>query len=120
MAKRIRILQTLPKDGQRFMIVPIGTYLNTELQEAREGCDFEVWQEWRRERYVMVRKAMMRINTPEFTFMLRHVYSGAVRLAELLERFGRWSHDSGAGWEGFDRERCLVVEIEPYIEIKKI
>lgn len=114
MSKKIRILQTLPKDGQRFLIVPIGTYLNPELQEAKAGTRFEVWQDWRHDEYVVVQSAKMRINTPEFTFLMRHVCGQLYRVADLLEKFSQWSYDSGAGYEGFDREQCFVVEIEPY------
>lgn len=114
MAKKIHILQTLPKDGQRFLIVPIGTYLNAELQEAKTGTRFEVWQEWRHDEYVVVQSTKMRINTPEFTFLMRHVYGQSYRVADLMEKFSRWSNDSGAGYEGFDREQCLAVEIELY------
>lgn len=114
MAKKIRILQTLPKDGQRFLIVPTGTYLNTELQGAKAGTRFEIWQEWRHDEYVVVQSATMRINTPEFVFVLRHVFGLRYRITDLLEKFSQWSHDAGAGQNGFDREQCLVLEIEPY------
>ena len=116
MAKKIRILQTLPKDGQRFLIVPVGTYLNTELQEAKAGTRFEIWQEWRHDKYVVVQSARMRINTPEFTFLMRHIYGLQYRVADLMEKFSQWSYDAGAGWEGFDTEQCLVMEIKPYRE----
>ena len=114
MSKKIRILQTLPKDGQRFLIVPIGTYLNPELQEAKAGTRFEVWQNWRHDEYVVVQSTKIRINTPEFTFLMRYVYGQSYRVANLLEKFSQWSYDAGAGYEGFDREYALVVEIKPY------
>lgn len=116
MAKKIRILQTLPKDGRRFLIVPIGTYLNVELQEAKPDMRFEVWQDWRHDEYVVVQSTKMRINTPEFTFLLRHVYGQLCRIADLLEKFSQWSYDAGAGYEGFDREYALVVEIKEATE----
>lgn len=116
MAKKIRILQPLPKRGQRFLIAPIGTYLNEDIQNAKPGTRFEVWQDWRHDEYVVVQSTKMRVNTPEFTFLMRHVYGSRRRIADLLDEFSQWSYDAGAGWEGFDREQCLVVEIKEATE----
>lgn len=110
MAKAIRIVQQIPQG--RFLIVPIGTYLNAELQDAGVGTRFEVWQDWRHEEYEIVQTAKMRINTPEFTFLMRHVYGQRFRIADLMKKFEDWSFESGTGFEGFDKERCLVIEIE--------
>lgn len=108
MSKRIRILQPIPKG--RLLIVPIGSYLNAELQEATVGTRFEVWQDWRHEEYEIVQIARMRINTPEFTFLMRHVCGQGFRIADLLKKFKDWSFEAGAGFEGFDPKNCIVIE----------
>lgn len=108
-AKRIRTVQQIPQ-GQ-FLIVPIGTYLNVALQEAGVGARFEVWQDWRHGEYEILQTTKMRINTPEFTFLMRHIYGRRFRIADLMKRFEDWSFEAGAGFEGFDRERCLVIEL---------
>lgn len=109
MAKLINIVQPIPTG--HFAIVPIGLLLNDKLQKSRPDV-VEFWQGWRHEKRRVAQMAKMRINTPEFAFLMRHVYGRGFCIADLMKKFEDWSCDAGAGYEGFDREQCLVLEVE--------
>lgn len=116
MSKPVRILQPIPREGQRFVVAPYGLFLNRELQTAKPGSEIEFWQEWRHKKFRIVQIAKMRINTPEFTFIMRHAHGQRFRIVDLMNRFDRWSNDAGAGSSGYETESCIVIELSAYEE----
>ena len=52
--------------------MPIGLYCNTALQKARPGDAVCFQYEWRKDNRRIVQMCRFRVNSPEFTFMLRN------------------------------------------------
>lgn len=112
MAKPINILHPIPKPPKNgIAIVPCGLYCNRELQNAKAGQMVEFWQDWRHEKRRIVQITKFRINTPEFTFMLRCVYGERMTIAKLFEQWEAWAVVEGIGSAGFSRDEALVVEV---------
>lgn len=112
MAKPINILHPTPKGGKTaFAIIPIGMYLNRPLQGAAPNSEICFWQEWRHEKRRIVQITKFRINTPEFTFMLRCVYGERMTIAKLFEQWEAECINEGIGSAGFSRDEALVVEV---------
>lgn len=112
MAKPINILHPTPKPPKNgIAIVPCGLYCNTALQKAHNGDLVEFWQEWRHEKRRIVQITKFRINTPEFTFMLRCIYGERMTIAKLFEQWESLAVVEGYGKEGFSRDEALVVEV---------
>lgn len=113
MSKPINILHPIPKPlNASFIIVPIGLYCNRELQKAMAGQIVGLWQDWRHEKRRIVHITKFRINTPEFTFMLRCVYGERMTIAKLFEQWEAECINEGVGSTGFSRDEALVVEVE--------
>lgn len=112
MAKPIKIQHPTPKPSTRGMaIIPVGLYCNTKLQKAKIGDVVEFCTEWRKDKRVITNICRFRINTPEFTFMLRSIYGENMTIAKLMERWEAWAVVEGIGKEGIDKEQCIIVEV---------
>ena len=113
MSKLINILHPTPKGGKTaFAIIPIGMYLNRPLQEAAPNSEICFWQDWRHEKRRIVQITKFRINTPEFTFILRCVYGERMTIAKLFEQWESLAVVEGYGKEGFSRESCIILQVE--------
>lgn len=115
MARPINILHPTPT-RLPYAIVPYGLYCNVALQKARSGDLIEFWQDWRHDTRRIVQITKFRINTPEFTFLMRSVYGQHFRLADLMARWEADCVNEGLGSDGFSREEALVVEVKPINE----
>ena len=52
-----------------------------------------------------------RIETAEFTFIMRYVFGENMTISKLLPDWQAWSIVEGYGKKGFNRDQCLVLEI---------
>lgn len=117
MSRPIKIQHPAPKPTNTGMaIVPFGMYCNTQLQKARPGDIAIFYSEWRRDKRRIVQLCRFRINSPEFTFMLRSIYGENMTIAKLMERWEAWAVVEGIGKDGIDKEQCIIVEVEPIKE----
>ena len=117
--KKIKIMQSCPKPlNVGFAIVPIGLYCNRELQNATINSVVEFQTSWRKDKRVITNICRFRINSPEFTFMLRSIYGENMTIAKLMERWEAWAVVEGIGKDGIDKEQCVIVGVKP-IEEKK-
>lgn len=97
-------------------ILPIGLYCNKALQTAKIS-DVVIFQcEWRKDKRVITNICRFRINSPEFTFMLRSIYGENMTIARLIERWEAWAVVEGIGKDGIDKEQCIIAEVEPIEE----
>lgn len=113
--KKIKIMQSCPKPlNVGFAIVPIGLYCNRELQNATINSVVEFQTSWRKDKRVITNICRFRINSPEFTFMLRSIYGENMTIAKLMERWEAWAVVEGIGKEGFSRDEALLLETRPY------
>lgn len=96
--------------------LPVGLYCNQKLQKAKIGDEVQFQCEWRKDKRVITNICRFRINSPEFTFMLRSIYGENMTIAKLMERWDAWAVVEGIGKEGIDKEQCIIVEVEPIKE----
>lgn len=110
MKRPIKIQQPVPKAEKPFCIAPIGLFCNSKLQKAQIGDVVQFCHEYRRDNRVIANICRFRINTPEFTFMLRSIYGEGMTIAKLFERWEAWAVVEGIGKEGFSRDYAILVE----------
>lgn len=114
MSRPIKIQHPTPKPSTRGMaIIPVGLYCNKALQTAKIGDEVIFQCEWRKDKCIITNICRSRINSPEFTFMLRSIYGENMTIAKLIERWEAWAIVEGIGKEGIDKEQCVIVEVEP-------
>lgn len=111
MARPIKIQHPAPKAEKPYAILPIGLYCNAALQKAKPGQELIFETEWRRDKRRIVQLCRFRINSPEFTFMLRSIYGENMTIAKLMERWEAWAVVEGIGAAGIDHENCIILEV---------
>lgn len=112
MPRPIKIQQPVPRATSREVaIIPIGMYCNKPLQTAKIGDVVQFQCEWRKDKRIITNICRFRINSPEFTFMLRSIYGEGMTIAKLFERWEAWAIVEGIGKEGIDKEQCIIVEV---------
>lgn len=116
MPRPIKIQHPTPKADKPYAILPIGLYCNSALQKAKPGQEVIFQTEWRRDKRRIVQLCRFRINSPEFTFMLRSIYGENMTIAKLMERWEAWAVVEGIGRDGVDKEQCVIVEVQPINE----
>lgn len=119
MSRPIKIQHPTPKPSTRGMaIIPVGLYCNQALQTAKIGdvVQFQCECECRKDKRVITNICRFRINSPEFTFMLRSIYGENMTIAKLMERWEAWADVEGIGAAGIDHESCIIVEVTDNLE----
>lgn len=92
-------------------VLPIGMYCNKPLQTAKVGDVVQFQCEWRKDNRVITNICRFRINSPEFTFMLRSVYGENMTIAKLMERWEALAIVEGIGKSGFSHDEAIIVEV---------
>lgn len=112
MPRPIKIQHPTPKERSvAQVILPIGLYCNKALQKAKPG-DWVLFEStWKRTDMRIVQICRFRINSPEFTFMLRSIYGESMTIAKLMERWEAWAVVEGIGAAGIDHENCIILEV---------
>jgi hypothetical protein len=117
MSRPIKIQHPTPQTRSvAQVILPIGMYCNKSLQTAKIGDVVQFQCEWRKDKRVITNICRFRINSPEFTFMLRSIYGENMTIAKMMECWEAWTVVEGMGKDGFDRENCIVIEVQPIEE----
>lgn len=112
MSRPIKIQHPTPKPSTcRMAIIPVGLYCNAKLQKAQIGSEVIFETEWRKDKRVITNICRFRINSPEFTFMLRSIYGENMTIAKLMERWEAWAIVEGIGKDGIDKEQCIIMEV---------
>lgn len=115
MSRPIKIQHPTPKPSTRGMaIIPVGLYCNKALQTAKIGDVVQFQCEWQKDKRVITNICRFRINSPEFTFMLRSIYGENMTIAKLMEKWEAWAIVEGIGKDGFSRDEALLLETRPY------
>ena len=111
----VKIQHPTPKERSVVQaILPIGLYCNRELQNATINSVVEFQTSWRKDKRVITNICRFRINSPEFTFMLRSIYGENMTIAKLMEQWEAWAIVEGIGKNGFSRDEALLLETRPY------
>ena len=117
MSRPIKIQHPTPKERSVAQVaLPIGLYCNQALQTAKIGDVVQFQTSWRKDKRVITNICRFRINSPEFTFMLRSIYGENMTIAKLMEKWEAWAVVEGIGKDGIDEEQCIIVEVEPINE----
>lgn len=117
MSRPIKIQHPTPKERSVAQVaLPIGMYCNKPLQTAQIGDVVQFHCEWRKDKRVITNICRFRINSPEFTFMLRSIYGENMTIAKLMERWEAWAVVEGIGAAGIDHESCIIVEVTDNLE----
>lgn len=116
MPRPIKIQHPTPKAEKPYAILAIGLYCNATLQKAKPGQEVIFQTEWRSDKRCIVQICRFRINSPEFTFMLRSIYGENMTISKLIERWEAWAVVEGIGKSGFSREQCMVIEVSEITE----
>ena len=112
MPRPIKIQHPTPKERSVAQVaLPIGMYCNKSLQTAKIGDVVQFHCEWRKDKRVITNICRFRINSPEFTFMLRSIYGENMTIAKLMERWEAWAVVEGIGKDGIDHENCIILEV---------
>ena len=115
MSRPIKIQHPTPKERSVAQVaLPIGMYCNKPLQTAKIGDVVQFQTSWRKDKRVITNICRFRINSPEFTFMLRSIYGENMTIARLMEQWEAWAIVEGIGNEGFSRDEALLLETRPY------
>lgn len=112
MSRPIKIQHPTPKERSVAQVaLPIGMYCNKSLQTAKIGDEVQFHCEWRKDKRVITNICRFRINSPEFTFMLRSIYGENMTIAKLMEKWKAWAVVEGIGKDGIDHENCIILEV---------
>lgn len=112
MSRPIKIQHPTPRERSVAQVaLPIGMYCNKSLQTAKIGDEVQFHCEWRKDKRVITNICRFRINSPEFTFMLRSIYGENMTIAKLMERWEAWAVVEGIGKDGIDHENCIILEV---------
>lgn len=111
MKRPIKIQQPVPKADKPFCIAPIGMFCNQKLQNAQIGDAVQFCHEYRRDKRIIANICRFRINSPEFTFMLRSIYGEGMTIAKLFERWEAWAVVEGIGKDGVSKDECIIIEV---------
>lgn len=115
MPKPITIQHPLPTTRDcGFDIFPIGLYCNTQLQTAKSGDVVCFQTSWKKKKRELIQICRLRVNSPEFSFMLRHIYGMDMTIAKLMTRWQSWAIVEGFGKDGFSKDMALLLDTRPY------
>lgn len=112
MPRPIKIQHPTPQTRSVAQVaLPIGLYCNKPLQTAKIGDVVQFQCDWRKDKRVITSICRFRINSPEFTFMLRSIYGEGMTIARLMERWEAWAIVEGIGKSGFSHDEAIIVEV---------
>ena len=117
MKRPLKIYQLAPKEMQTsFALVPYGRYLNTQLQKASAGAILDFIVDWRRDKFVLIRKAKIAVNTSAFNLLLKSIYGEDATRQKLSEEWKARCVVEGLGNKAFDEQSVLLLEVKPYVK----
>ena len=117
MKRPIKLYQLAPKEMQTmFALVPYGRYLNQKLLNAKSGDLVEFCVDWRRDKFVLIRKAKLAVNTSAFNLLLKSIYGEDATWQKLSEEWRARCIVEGLGGKAFDEQSVLLLEVKPYVK----
>lgn len=117
MTRPIKIHQLAPKEAQTSLcIVPYGLYLNKALQKAQNGSILEFVVDWRRDKFILLRKATLKVNSSCFTLLLKSIYGEDATWQSVSEQWRANCIIDGLGKSAFDEQSVLLLEVKKYVK----
>ena len=117
MKRAIKVQQLTPKAMQtQFAIVPVGVYLNTQLQKAKAGSVVEFRADWRRDKFILLRKATLPVNSSVFTLLFKSLYGENATWQGVSEQWRAQCIIEGLGKDAFSESEVLLLELKPFVK----
>lgn len=117
MNRPIKIYQLAPRETQNTLcIVPFGRYLNVKLQKASAGDILDFIVNWRRDRYILIRKATVAVNSSCFTLLLKSIYGEEATWQSISEQWRANCILDGLGASAFDTDNVLLLSVKKFIQ----
>ena len=117
MKRPLKIYQLAPKEMQTSLcVVPYGRYLNQKLLNAKSGDLVEFCVDWRRDKFVLIRKAKLAVNSSCFNLLLKSIYGEDATWQKLSEEWRAQCIVEGLGNKAFDEQSVLLLEVKPYVK----
>lgn len=117
MKRPLKIYQLAPKEMQTsFVFAPYGRYLNQKLLNAKSGDLVEFCVDWRRDKFVLIRRAKIAVNTSAFNLLLKSIYGEDATWQKLSEEWRARCIVEGLGNKAFDEQSVLLLEVKPYVK----
>ena len=117
MKRPLKIYQLAPKVMQtRFVFAPFGRFLNTKLQKVENGSVLEFQTDWRRDKFVLIRKAKLAVNTSAFNLLLKSIYGEDATWQSVSEEWKAQCIVEGLGSKAFSEDDVLLLEVKPYVK----
>ncbi|MDE6536067.1 MAG: hypothetical protein K2K82_08695 [Muribaculaceae bacterium] len=117
MKRPIKLYQLAPKEMQtRFALVPYGRYMNVQLQKASAGAILDFIVDWRKDRFVLIRKATLKVNSSVFSLLLKSIYGEDATWQKLSEEWRAECVIEGLGSKAFSEDDVLLLEVKPYVK----
>ena len=117
MKRPLKIYQLAPKQMQTsFALVPYGRYLNQKLLNAKSGDLVEFCVDWRRDKFVLIRKATIKVNSSVFSLLLKSIYGEDATWQKLSEEWRAQCIVEGLGNKAFDEQSVLLLEVKNYVK----
>lgn len=96
----------------RLALVPIGLFMNRELQRAQIGDIVAFQTEWRIDRAILIRRCRIAVKSSIFAFMAKLIYGEHTRIDDIIRKWENLAILDGFGRDGIDREDCLLIEVK--------
>lgn len=117
MKRPLKIYQLAPKEMQTsFALAPYGRYLNVQLQKASAGAILDFIVDWRKDRFVLIRRAKIAVNTSAFNLLLKSIYGEDATWQKLSEEWRARCVLDGLGNKAFSEDDVLLLEVKPYVK----
>lgn len=117
MKRPIKLYQLAPKPMQTsFALVPYGKFLNTHLQKATAGQIIDFCVDWRRDRFILIRKCKLAVNSSVFTLLLKSIYGEDATWQKLSEEWRARCIVEGLGKDAFDPDNALLLSVKPFVK----
>ncbi len=117
MKRPIKICQLAPKSMQiSFALVPYGKFLNTHLQKATAGAIIDFCVDWRRDRFILIRKCKLAVNSSVFTLLLKSIYGEDATWEKLYDEWRAQCVVEGLGKDAFGPDNVILLSVKPFIK----
>lgn len=117
MKRPIKIHQLAPKEAQTSLcLVPYGRYLNVQLQKAAAGQIVDFIVDWRKDRFILIRRAKIAVNTSAFTLLLKYIYGEDATWQSVSEMWKANCIIDGLGKDAFSDSDVLLLEVKKYVK----
>lgn len=117
MKRPIKIQQLAPKQGHtQLAIIPYGLYLNKALQKAEAGSVVEFCADWRRDKFVLLRKAKLAVNSSVFSLLMKSIYGEDATWQSLSEQWRAQCIIEGLGKDAFSESEVLLLEVKSFVK----